>query len=55
MIYSIKLNGMLHCLFFIFYKLLCVMIFILIQVLVLLDFLRVDYWDSAQVEVIRVQ
>ena len=33
MIYSMKLDGMLHYLFFIFYELLRIMIFIFIQVL----------------------
>ena len=34
MLYSMKLNGMLHYLFFMFYELLRVMVFVLIQVVI---------------------
>ena len=42
--------------FLIFYKLLHIMVFIIIQVLIWFrDSLRVDDWDSAQLEVMRLQ
>ena len=56
MIYSMKLNGMLHYFYFILWIPSYYGYYSYSSVdLVILDYLRVDDWDSAQVDVMRLQ